>query len=236
VNFKIKICESVAKNKMKLKMKLSNNNLQTVNKMKTRFTLVALALVLMTTFSFGCAEETHAAVSDSRTIGSTFYGIILNGNANIVLTQGESTSVRIEGAYENVREVETNVSNGALVIESGMLRNVTVYVTMNDISLLQVNGNGAINARTLIFSDMLLLKVNGNGTINADVRALSVAMVINGGGKIIARGSSGDSFIKVKGNGQVYSSNLDSVSVKKDISMASPRAFNSGRSSSGIAN
>jgi hypothetical protein len=212
-----------------------NNNLQTVNKMKTRFSLVALALLLMTTFSFGCAEDSHAAVSDSRNIGSNFYGIILNGNANLILTQGESNSVRIEGAYENVREVETNVQNGALMVETGVLRNVTVYVTMNDISLLQVNGNGAINARTLIFSDMLLMKVNGNGTINADVRALSVGMVINGGGKIVARGSSGDSFIKVKGNGQVYSSNLDSMSVKKDIIMTSPRAFNSDRTS-GIMN
>jgi hypothetical protein len=211
-------------------MKL-NNKLQTISKMKTRFTLVALALSLMTTFSFGCAEETKAAVTDSRNIGSNFFGIILNGNANLILTQGEGNSVRVEGAYANVREVETTVSNGALVIESGSLRNVTVYVTMSDISLLQVNGNGMISGRTLIFSDMLLMKVNGNGSINADVRALSVGMVINGGGKIVARGSSGDSFIKVKGNGQVYSSNLDSVSVKKDIGMASPRAYAGGRTS-----
>ena len=194
----------------------NNNNLQTANQMKARFSLVALALVLMTTFSFGCTE-TNAAVCESRTTGN-FYGIILNGNANVILTQGETNSVRLEGDYQNVREVGTNVSNGALVIESGQLRNVTVYVTMSDVSLLQVNGSGVISSKSILFSDMLLMKVNGNGTINADVRALSVAMVINGGGKIVARGSSGDSFIKVKGNGQVFSQNLDSVSVKKELS------------------
>jgi hypothetical protein len=208
----------------------SNTNIQTVNKMKTRFTLVALALSLMTTFSFGCTES-NAAVNEFRNVGNNFYGIILNGNANLILMQGETNSVRIEGAYENVREVETLISHGALVVETGVLRNVTVYVTMNDISLLQINGNGLITAKTILFSDMLLMKVNGNGTINADVRALSVGMVINGGGKIIARGSSGDSFIKVKGSGQVYSMNLDSVSIKKDISQLNPRAFSGGRTS-----
>src|ERR1051325_3253356 len=102
----------------------SNNNLQTINKMKASFSLVALALVLMTSLSFGCTES-NAAVCESRTT-SNFYGIILNGNANVVLTQGEANSVRLEGDYGNVREVGTTVSNGALVIESGQLRNVTV--------------------------------------------------------------------------------------------------------------
>jgi hypothetical protein len=207
-------------------MKNKNNSIQTSNKMKASLSLVSLALVLMTTFSFGCTES-NAAVCESRATGN-FYGIILNGNANVVLTQGETNSVRLEGDYQNVREVETAVSNGALIIESGQLRNVTVYVTMNDVSLLQVNGNGVISARNIIFSDMLLMKVNGNGTINADVRALSVGMVINGGGKIVARGSSGDSFIKVKGNGQVYSQQLDSVSVKKELSQVTttrPRSY-----------
>jgi hypothetical protein len=120
--------------------------------------------------------------------------------------------VSVEGDLVNVREVETKVVNGALVIGSGSLRNVNVYVTVTDVSLLQVNGNGVINAKTLIYSDVLLLKVNGNGIINADVRALSVGMVINGGGKIIARGSTGDRYIRVKGDGQVYAANLDAVS------------------------
>jgi hypothetical protein len=198
-------------------IKSKNNNLQSVSKMKTSFSLVALALVLVSTLPPKADAESNAAVSETRATSGNFYGIILNGNANIVLTQGESNSVRIEGAAENVREVGTHVSNGALVIESGSLRNVTLYVTMNDISLLQVNGNGMISAKTIILSDLLLMKVNGNGTINADVRALSVGMVINGGGKIIARGSSGDSYIKVKGQGQVYSSNLESMSVRKEV-------------------
>jgi hypothetical protein len=198
------------------------------NKMKTNFSLVALALVLMTSLPPKADAESNAAVTESRQVAGNFYGIILNGNANLILTQGDANSVRLEGAADNVREVATNVSNGALVIETGSLRNVTVYVTMNDISLLQVNGNGMINAKSIIFSDMLLMKVNGNGTINADVRALSVGMVINGGGKIIARGSSGDSYIKVKGTGQVYSTSLESVSVKKEI-CPTPSACGGGR-------
>jgi len=169
-------------------MKSNFNKSNNPSKMKTKISLVALMLVSITVLSLGCTESKAAVVNEIRNTGS-FYGIILNGNANVILTQGESNSVSVEGEETNVSEVETKVVSGALVIGTGSLRNVTVHVTMNDISLLQVNGNGVITGKTLLYSDVLLLKVNGNGTINTDVRALSVGMVINGGGKIIATGT-----------------------------------------------
>jgi len=202
-------------------MKSNFNKSNNPSKMKTKISLVALMLVSITVLSLGCTESKAAVVNEIRNTGS-FYGIILNGNANVILTQGESNSVSVEGEETNVSEVETKVVSGALVIGTGSLRNVTVHVTMNDISLLQVNGNGVITGKTLLYSDVLLLKVNGNGTINTDVRALSVGMVINGGGKIIARGSAGDSYIKVKGTGQVYAMNLDAVSKSCPVNSLQP--------------
>lgn len=177
--------------------------------MKTRLSLVALVLVSMSTIVLGC-NATAAASSDIRTVDQSFYGIILNGNANVYLTQGEVNSIRVEGNEANSQEVETSVNNGALIINAGSLRNVNVYVTMNDINLIQVNGAGVIRATSTLNSDMLLMKITGSGIISADVRALSVGMIINGGGKIYAGGMTGDSFVKVKGTGQVISMNLDS--------------------------
>ena len=178
--------------------------------MKTRLTLASLALASISAFILGCTSTT-ASASESRNVDQSFYGIILNGNANVYLTQGDNSAIRVEGLEANTQEVTTSVSNGALVINSGSLRNVNVYVTMSDISLLQVNGSGVIKATTAINSDMLLLKITGTGIISADVRALSVGMIINGGGKIYAGGITGDSFVKVKGSGQVISMNLDSL-------------------------
>ena len=190
---------------------ISNNiNLQNSQTMKTRFALVALVSLAFSTFVLGC-NSSSAASSEIRTVDQNFYGIILNGNANVYITQGEFNMVRVEGNDENTEEVKTSVSNGALIINAGALRNVNVYVTMTDINLLQVNGAGIIRATSTVNSDMLLLKISGTGIISADIRALSVGMIINGGGKIYAGGVTGDSFVKVLGNGQVISRNLDSL-------------------------
>ena len=178
--------------------------------MKTRFSLVVLVSIALSTFFFGCTSSASAS-SEMRSVDQNFYGIILNGNASVYLKQGSSNSIRVEGLDENREELKTSVSDGALVINAGTLRNVTIYVTMTDINLIQVNGAGVIRATSTVNSDMLLMKINGTGIISADVRALSVGMIVIGGGKIYAGGITGDSFVKVKGNGQVISRNLDSL-------------------------
>jgi hypothetical protein len=192
-----------------MKSQSKNNNLQISQTMKTRFTLVALVLA-MSALTISCTSSS-AASSEIRNVDQKFYGIILNGNANVFLTQGDANTVRVEGMEELTQDVTTSVSNGALIINAGALRNVNVYVTMSDISLIQVNGSGMIKATSTVNTDMLLLKISGTGIISADIRALSVGMIINGGGKIYAGGITGDSFIKVKGNGQVINMNLDSL-------------------------
>ena len=178
--------------------------------MKTRLALTTLMIVSLSSFVIGCTSSA-ASASEIRNVDQNFYGIILNGNANVYLTQGDANAIRLEGNTASTEEITTSISNGALVINSGMLRNVNVYITMTDINLIQVNGGGAIRATSTLNSDMLLMKVSGTGLISADIRALSVGMIINGGGKIYAGGITGDSFVKVKGSGQVISMNLDSL-------------------------
>ena len=113
--------------------------------MKTRFALTAPMIVSFSAFIIGCTTST-ATASEIRNVGQNFYGIILNGNANVFITQGDENAIRLEGNSANTEEVTTSVSNGALVINTDLLRNVNVYVTMTDISLIQVNGAGAIRA------------------------------------------------------------------------------------------
>src|SRR5689334_959278 len=101
-----------------MKSKIKNNKLQISQTMKTRFALVVLALVSTSTIILGC-NSTTAAASEIRSVDKSFYGIILNGNANVYLSQGETNSVRVEGLDENTQDVTTAVSNGALVINAG---------------------------------------------------------------------------------------------------------------------
>src|SRR5688572_6868278 len=119
--------------------------------MKTRFALTLLLTAGISSIVIGCTSST-ASATESRTVDQNFYGIILNGNANVYLTQGDVNAIRVEGQAANTEDVTTSVSNGALVINAGLLRNVNVYVTMTDINLLQVNGAGMIRATSPLIS------------------------------------------------------------------------------------
>ena len=136
----------------------------------------------------------------------------MNTNANVILTQGTETALRVEGDLRLIKSIRTEVLNGALVISGTNNRPVTVYVTMEEINLIEINGAGKVFSSQPVNSDMLLLKVNGTGSIKLDVRALALGMIVKGTGKIIASGSVGESFVRVFGKGNVYAQGLDTIS------------------------
>ncbi len=177
--------------------------------MKTNFfflTLIVTMLACTTT-----KAESNELISDIRTPGN-FYGLVLNTNANVILTQGTESALRVEGDLRLIKSIRTEVLNGALVISGTNNRPVTVYVTMEEINLIEINGAGKVFSSQPVNSDMLLLKVNGTGSIKLDVRALALGMIVKGTGKIIASGSVGESFVRVFGKGNVYAQGLDTIS------------------------
>ncbi|MBK6445760.1 MAG: DUF2807 domain-containing protein [Bacteroidetes bacterium] len=104
--------------------------------MKTNFfflTLIATLLACSAT-----KAESNELISDLRTPGN-FYGLVLNTNANVILTQGTETALRVEGDLRLIKSIRTEVLNGALVISGTNNRPVTVYVTMEEINLIEIN-------------------------------------------------------------------------------------------------
>ncbi len=183
--------------------------------MKTKFFL-AVILLTLTGYAFASSDSSELA-TDSRNINN-FSGLIVNTTANLILTQGESNSVRIEGEKNMVKDISTKIENGSLIISGENNHAVTIYVSVVDISLVEVNGNAKIYANGLINSDILLLKVNGSGSIRMDVRTLTVGMIVKGSGKIIVSGSTGDSFSRVLGQGSIYADNLDARRIDRTTS------------------
>ena len=127
----------------------------------------------------------------------------------MILSQGETNSIRIEGEKNTVKDISTKIENGSLIIDGNNKHAVTIHVTVQDISLVEVNGDAKVYANGRINSDILLLKVNGSGSIRMDVRTLTVGMIVKGKGKIIVSGCTGDSFSRVIGQGAIYADNLD---------------------------
>lgn len=172
--------------------------------------IITLALVYLTGIFASNAETVERKIENRNT--GNFYGIIVNTNANVIITQSEAASVQIAGSSSAIGKVTTEVVNGALVISGHSGRTVDVYITVEDLNLVEVNGSARIMGNGTFNTDVVLLKVNGSGSIKMDIRSLTVGMIVRGSGKIIASGSTGSSFVKVFGNGNVYASSLDSFS------------------------
>lgn len=187
--------------------------------MKTTFSIVLALMVSFATTAFA-SDEINSSVSEIRNQGA-FYGVVLASDINVVLSQDDSESVRVEAAKSDLAFINTKVINGSLVVS---VRNnhklngpVTVYVTMSEIGLIEVIGNGKVSGTEMLNADMLTLKLKGNGTINVDVRALSVGMNLNGCGTINISGSAANSLIKVNGQGYVNTKYFNSFNAVEMI-------------------
>lgn len=181
--------------------------------MKTTL-MISAVLIGVSAIAFAANESTE--LSSSSYDPGKFYGLIVNSNANIILTQGEHNSIRLDGNKRDLKNLRATVENGALTINGGSNYPVNIYISAEELNLIEINGCARIFASGSINSDILLLKVNGSGSLKIDVRALTVGMIVNGSGKIIVSGSSGESYLRIFGTGNIFTDNLDSFSVSEE--------------------
>ena len=175
-----------------------------------------ISAVLIGASAIAFAANESSEVTNTSFDPGKFYGLIVNSNANIILTQGENNSIRLEGSKQELKDIKTTIENGALTISGGNNYPVNIYISAEELNLIEINGSARIFASGSINSDILLLKVNGSGSMKVDVRALTVGMIVNGSGKIVVSGSSGESYVRVFGSGNIFTENLDSFSLSEE--------------------
>ena len=182
--------------------------------MKTSL-VISIALIGLSAITFAANETSEVKTTTAYNPGN-FYGIIVNNNANIILTQGEENTISFEGDRKDLKEVKAEVENGALVINGKNNRPVTIHISVEDISLIEINGAGKLFVNGSLNSDILLLKVNGTGSMKLDIRALTIGMIVKGTGKIIVSGTSGESYARIYGTGNIYKDKLDSFKTTEE--------------------
>jgi hypothetical protein len=176
--------------------------------MKTAILIVA-AVLGITAFSFS-SNESNEMQTDVFNPGE-FYGLISNANANIVIEQGDKHSIKIVGTHHQIENIQIRVVDGALLIDGNEGSPVTIYLTAEDLSLIEVNGNSKVLVNGIVNSDILLLKAGDNGSIKADIRALKVGLIARGKGRLIVSGTCGDCFTRISEKGNIYTNSLDAL-------------------------
>lgn len=124
-----------------------------------------------------------------------FTGVSFGVSGELHLTQGKNFSVTLEGDQDMLKQIETYVKNGNLVIRKknwkvAMNRKVTVRVTMPEIDRVSVSGSGTVVSEGVIKSDELGIYVSGSGDVKLNaVSASELDCRISGSGSVNLSGS-----------------------------------------------
>jgi len=143
----------------------------------------------------------------------TFTKISFRVPGKLYLKQGSTQKVELEGPADVLKEIDTEVSGGKLVIgkdNKWMNWNwsdrdkITAYVTVKDISGLSVSGSGDLIGDGKFTTGDLDLNVSGSGSIQIEAAANGrVSADVSGSGDLNLKGSCTNFESDVSGSGKV---------------------------------
>jgi hypothetical protein len=181
--------------------------------MKT--TICALAFSLMG--SVCLAQVTKKALELPE-----FKSIYVNSNYTVYLKQTNKQEVNVEALTEIFSVSDIKVENGILMInidrkpdtnkslwskidDIKLNPTMKLYVSMKNISELQVNAGGKIISENSLAANDLVLGVNGSGSMDVDIKGELIKAEVSGSGTLALRGYATTLEGEVSGSGAINS-------------------------------
>jgi hypothetical protein len=148
-----------------------------------------------------------AQITQQREL-SGFTGVSLDTFADVYITPGSETAITVKADEHVIDKVITEVRNGVLYISTkGKIRNVEVldvYIKMNKIDLIKVNGSGDLYCSGDIQANGLRVKLEGSGDVEIGLEEVkNVKVTVNGSGDISLQNVSGNFSASVAGSGDL---------------------------------
>ena len=176
---------------------------------------VALLGMAFTFFAFVSITTVFAQTRETRNV-ETFTKLSFRVPGKLFLRQGSTQKVELEGAKDVLAEVDTEVSDGKLVIGHDGGRwldwhwdndeKVNVYITVKDLKAIAVAGSGDLIAETKFNATDLELTVSGSGSLKMDADASGMMDInVSGSGNIDLTGKCADFASRVSGSGKIVS-------------------------------
>ena len=183
-----------------------------------KYLLLAIVLV---------ATSCHVSINSGDTVNGNgvikkearnvtgFSGIDVAGPFNVVLVQGSTYSIEVEGDENLLPHIQIQKSEGNLDIseEDGFdLRSrngITVRIQLPDVNELSVSGSGSIKSETLINnSKSISISIAGSGDVDVEVKTPATEVEIGGSGKATLSGSTRKLDIGIGGSGDCLAEDL----------------------------
>jgi len=184
--------------------------------------LAVIALLLVSGIAFAQTKET-------RNVGS-FTKLSFRFPGKLILKQGSTQSVVLEGDKEVLEKIETEVENGKLSIgREDKFRffdwgwdthdRITAYVTMTNIEYIGVAGSGDLIGEGKFSTGDVDLRVSGSGSLQIEVDAKGKLNAdVSGSGDVGVKGNCQNFDSSISGSGKVNAQ--VSVAGKADVSIS----------------
>ncbi len=193
--------------------------------MKTLLRIPLLILFVSVNFAFtacDCIEGDGPIETENRN-QQGFDAIELEVSANVYIKQADIFEIKIEAQQNILDIIRTKVRGNALVIDYNEMcvmnsRSIDIYISMPELSELNVDGSGDIVSDDVFESDEIYMSVSGSGSIEIEVEAEEVDLKINGSGDILVSGSTLKLYTSTSGSGDIQANRLKADDVKVKIS------------------
>lgn len=188
---------------------------------KERFLTFIILFALVSCLSLG--QSTVKETRNVRNFTKVSFGVA----GNLYINLGSEYKVILEGRSDFLEKVETEVSEGRLVIKMASWRfsirneRITAYVTMPEIEGLSVSGSGRAEIQDDVITTSLSLNVSGSGKIyTADVEVRELNSRISGSGDIIidGDGKADNADISISGSGNFTGETIELGDLSASIS------------------
>ena len=178
--------------------------------MKTQKTqLLVLALLICSSLSVQ-AQET-------RNVGD-FTGIKANGTFDIVISQSDANSVKIDADDKTKALIKTEVKEGILIISTTGISDMEkpIKIGVKSLNSLIVSGSSDVKTDNQLICDKLSIESSGAGDLHLNVKASEITAQVSGAGDVIVKGTAQSLTANVSGAGDLRASNLivDKAKVK----------------------
>ncbi|MEJ7560790.1 MAG: head GIN domain-containing protein [Pedobacter sp.] len=141
-----------------------------------------------------------------------FNGLAAGGPIEVIITLGNTESIKFEGDAEAISTLVTEVKGNILIIRPKTSwtswshkyenKKIIARVTAKTITSLTMSGNGGIKVNGTIQAAELATTLSGSGTINAHVDADELTCVVSGSGSVNLTGKTDKASVTVSGSGK----------------------------------
>ena len=189
--------------------------------------IAGLVLVILATISFlltSCSKDnlpksTGKIITITRIVEGNFTKIELNDDVNLVLTQGNTYSISIEGGENILPGIETSISDSTLTIRNNNTFNwlrsydkkFTAFVTMPHLFELEYKATSNVTNNDTIREDSLtVLSSAGSGYIDLAIRVgTSKLGITSGSADLKVRGKTGVCYLYTGSYGPIHCLDLE---------------------------